>query len=168
MAIAISPRHDSRVALGDLYAYAGQPGKAAAQHKQVEKIHHKHRKSGIHGNILRARFYADHDLQLAAALAEAQTVYQKYKNVFVADTLAWCYYKNRRYQSARKVIEQALRFQTPDPHIWFHAGMIYAKLNEPAMARKHLEKALDLNPNFHPVDAAVAKETLRQLVSKPS
>ena len=167
-AVAISPRHDSRVALGDLYACAGQPGKAAAQFKQVEKIHHLHRISGINGNILRARFYADHDVQLPAALAEAQRVYQKYKNTFVADTLAWCYYKNGRYQSARNVIEKALRFQTPDPHIWFHAGMIYSKLGEQALARKHLEQALRLNPNFHLVYAAVAKDALKLLKAQPS
>ena len=167
-AIVISPRHDSRVALGDLYAHAGQPAKAAAQFKQVEKIHHLHRKNGIQGDILRARFYADHDVQLPVALAEAQKVYQKYKNVFVLDTLAWCYFKNGRYQSARNVIEIALRFRTPDPHIWFHAGMIYAKLGEQALAREHLKQALGLNPNFHPVFAAVANDTLKQLVVSPS
>ncbi len=167
-AIAFSPRYNSRVALGDLYAYTGQPGKAATQFKEVKKRHHLHHMEGIHGDILWARFYADHDMQLSAALAEAQKAYQKYKNVFVADTLAWCYYKNGRYQSARNVIEKALRFQTPDPHIWFHAGMIYAKLGEQALARKHLKQALGLNSNFHPVYATVAKDTLKQLVAQSS
>ena len=167
-AVAISPRHDSQVALRDLYAYAGQPGRAAAQFQQVEKIHRLHRKNGIQGDILRARFYADHDMQLPAALAEAQRMYQKYKNVFVADTLAWCYYKNGRYQKARNFIEMALRFRTPDPQIWFHAGMIYGKLGEQDLARKHLKQALGLNSNFHPVYAAVAKDTLRQLMVSPS
>lgn len=167
-AIAISPRQDSRVALGDLYAYAGQPGRAAAQFQQVEKIHHLHRKNGIQGDILRARFYADHDVQLPAALAESQRVYQKYKNIFMADTLAWCYYKNGRYQNARNIIEMALRYRTPNPQIWFHAGMIYAELGEQDLARKHLEQALGLNPNFHPVHAVVAKDTLKQLVAQSS
>lgn len=167
-AIAISPRQDSRVALGDLYAYTGQPGRAAAQFQQVEKIHDLHRKNGIQGDILRARFYADHDVQLPVALAEAQMAYQRYKNVFVADTLAWCYYKNGRYQNARNVIEKALRYQTPDPQIWFHAGMIYAKLGEQALASKHLKQALGLNSNFHPVYAMVAKDTLKQLVNSSS
>ncbi|MGD1974867.1 MAG: tetratricopeptide repeat protein [Desulfobacterales bacterium] len=167
-AITISPRYNSLVALGDLYAYTGQPGKAATQFKEVKKRHHLHHKNGIHGDILRARFYADHDMQLSAALAEAQKAYQKYKNIFVADTLAWCYYKNGRYQSARNVIEKVLRFQTPDPHIWFHAGMIYAKLGEQALARKHLKQALGLNSNFHPVYATVAKDTLKQLVARSS
>ena len=167
-AIAISPTYNSRVALRDLYEYVGQPNKAAVQFKEVEKLHHVHHENGFHSNILRARFYADHDVKLPAALAEAQRVYQNYKNVFVADTLAWCYYKNGRYQSARNLIEKALRFQTPDPRIWFHAGMIYWKLGEQALVRKHLKKALALNPNFHPVYAAVAKDTLRQLEAKRS
>ncbi len=44
--------------------------------------------------------------------------------------------------------------------------MIYAKLGEQAVARRHLKQALDLNPNFHPVYAAVAKNTLKQLVAQ--
>ena len=167
-AVAINPRHDSRVALGDLYAYTGQPGKAEAQFKEVEKLHYLHRKRGIQGDILRARFYADHNVQLSTALAEAQQVYQKTKNVFVADTLAWCYYKNGHYQRARNLIEKVLKFQTPDPRIWFHAGMVYWKLGEQALARKHLEQALGLNPNFHPMYAAEAKDTLKQLVGQSS
>jgi hypothetical protein len=39
---------------------------------------------------------------------------------------------------------------------------------EQSLARKHLKQALGLNPNFHPVYAAVAKDTLKQLAVSPS
>jgi hypothetical protein len=36
---------------------------------------------------------------------------------------------------------------------------------EQSLARKHLKQAPDLNPSFHPVSAAVAKDTLKQSVA---
>ena len=38
---------------------------------------------------------------------------------------------------------------------------------EQSLARKHLKQALGLNPNFHLVYAAVAKDNLKQLVVLP-
>ncbi len=49
------------------------------------------------GSLELARFYADHDRKLPEALAMAEAEYKATPNVFAADTLAWCYYKNGRY-----------------------------------------------------------------------
>ena len=122
-----------------------------------------------HGNIILAQFYADHNRNLPEALKEAEAAYSNFKNVFATDTLAWCYYKNGRYKEARNAIKLALRWNTPDAGILFHAGMIYMKLSNPAMAQKYLyHRALSLNPNFHPIHAVEAAATLKELSEKRS
>ena len=165
-AIIVTPNPKTLIALGDLYIIKGEREKADEQFRRVVKQHSHEGAHVHHGNILLARFYADHDRKLPEALKEAETVYMNYKNVFVTDTLAWCYYKNGRYEEARQAIQKALRWQTPDANIFFHAGMIYAKLSEYAVAQKYLYQALSLNPNFHPVYSTVAADTLKRLSGK--
>lgn len=53
--------------------------------------------------------------------------------------------------------------RTPDAAILFHAGMIEAQLGQWATAQQYLYQALSLNPYFHPRDAVLAAETLKQL-----
>jgi tetratricopeptide (TPR) repeat protein len=175
-AIDIAPNHDALVALGDLYALTGRPEDAEVQYKRVIELHtsvaahshgdgtHSHPHS--HGNAQLARFYADHDRNLTEALEEAEAAYRTYKNIFTMDTLAWCYYKNGRYENARKVIDKVLKFRTPDAAIFFHAGMIYEKIGNRPTAQKYLYQALSLNANFHPIYAAVAADVLKQLSSR--
>lgn len=173
-ALAIVPDHDVLVTLGDLYALLGKEEQAQQQYDQVVAFHkghhhgdhhHEHGHPSDHGNAQLARFYADHDRDLDEALREAQKAYENYKNVFITDTLAWCYYKNEMLQEAKSTIHQALRWETPDANILFHAGMIYARLEDRSTAQKYLYQALSLNPHFHPFHAPLAAETLRQLAA---
>lgn len=175
-AINVAPNHDALVALGDLYALTGRRDEAEEQYKRVVELHasggphahgggtHLHPYS--HGNAQLARFYADHDRSLTEALEEAEAAYRTYKNVFTMDTLAWCYYKNGRYPDARKLIDNVLKFKTPDAAILFHAGMIYDKIGDRPAAKKYLYQALSLNPNFHPIYATVAADLLKHLGAK--
>jgi len=162
-AIAVAPQHEALVALGDLYLITGHQQEAEKQYALVETIHKLNQANGVRGDMQMARFYADHDRNIAAALREAAMVYQTRPNVFAADTLAWCYYKNGRYQEAQKFIAKALGRRTPDATILFHAGLIYAKLDNRRAAQQYLYQALSLNPNFHPLYASVAADTLKQL-----
>jgi tetratricopeptide (TPR) repeat protein len=166
--------HDALVALGDLYVLTGRHDEAEQQYRSVLALHRPsgvaHSHDGLlhhhphgHGNIELARFCADHDRHLDEALAEAEAAYQTCKNVFAADTLAWCCYKKGAYQRARQLISQALRWNTPDAGILFHAGMIHAKLGENESAKKYLDQALKLNPHFHPQYAAQAADMLKTL-----
>ena len=95
-------------------------------------------------------------------LALAEEEYKTRKNVFVSDTLAWCYYKNGRYAEAKRASQKALRKNTPEASFLFHAGMIDAKLEDPASAQRSLYQALSLNPNFSPIFAPVATDTIQK------
>jgi tetratricopeptide (TPR) repeat protein len=164
-AIAIAPQHDSVVALGDLYTLTGKKDEAEKQYALVEEIHKLNKSNGVRGDAQMARFYADHDRNLPEALQLVEEEYKTRPNVFIADTLAWCYYKNGRIEDAKETIKKALKQKTPDAHILFHAGMIHAKLGDRMTAQNYLYRALSLNPNFHPAHAKVAADTLKQLGS---
>jgi lipoprotein NlpI len=53
-------------------------------------------------------------------------------------------------------IVAALRFETTDARLYFHAGMIYLALGRNAMARATLARALAINPHFQPILDEVA------------
>jgi len=177
-AIEITPSHDSLVALGDLYILTGQTNEAEKQYKRVVELHASgaaHSHGGLththpdgQGNAQLARFYADHDRNLDEALRGVELAYRTYTNVFVADTLAWCYYKKGEYERAKSTIRKALQHKTPDASLLFHAGMIYAKTGDKGSAQKYLYQALSLNPHFDPQQAVVAADTLKLLAERPA
>ena len=162
-ASAIAPQLEVVIALGDLYRRTGDQEAATKQDALVDVIHQLNTANGVRDDITIARFYAERERHLSEALRIAEAVYTTRPNVFVADTLAWCYYKNGRYEEASKAIKKALSQKTPDAMILFHAGMIYAKLGAHPTAQKYLYQALSLQANFHPVYASVAADTLTQL-----
>ena len=167
-ALAITPEHNALVALGDLYAVTGNKTEAEKQYAKVEELHQKsHAASDTSHNFPMAQFYADHDRNLVEAvrLAEAR---KNTKNVNEADILAWCYYKTNDLDRAKEAIGRALGRNTPDARILFHAGMIEAKRGDPIGAKKYLDHALSLNPNFSPIFAPVAAQTLSSLGTRSS
>jgi tetratricopeptide (TPR) repeat protein len=167
-AIAVVPLVESVVALGDVYAVTGQKDEAEKQYALVETINRLNRASGVRTDLQMAKFYADHDRNVTQAVEEAEAAFRTRKNVYAADTLAWCYYKSGRYEEARKLIRKALARRTPDAEILFHAGMIHAKLGDRPSAQKYLYQALSLNPHFHPERATTAAATLGDLGGRPA
>ncbi len=57
---------------------------------------------------------------------------------------------------------------TVDPLLEFHAGEIARAAGDTAGARRHLERALKLDPRFHVLYADEARRTLAALGSKPA
>lgn len=169
---AITPNHDALAALVTLYQLSGETEKAKQQADRVIAFHrpdahshgdgHAHSHSHGEGNAQLARFYADHDRDLAAALKEAQAAYATYKNVATTDTLAWCLLKACKPEEARAMIRKAMKWKTPDAELHFHAGMIERALKNDEAARRHFNRALSLNPAFHPVHATTATGLLKR------
>jgi tetratricopeptide (TPR) repeat protein len=166
-AVAIAPQIESLAALGDLYRLTGNEAEAEKQYGQVEAIHQIQKANGVRGDSQVALFYADHDRRPAEALRMVEEEYKTRKNVYTADALAWCYYKNGRYQEAKTAIRKALAKHTPEALFLFHAGMIHARLSDRVNAQLHLYQALSLNPNFSPIHAREAADGLQELGSRP-
>jgi len=166
-ASAIAPQHDVVVALGQLYLVTDDRKSAEQQWALVETIARLNKANGVQGDVQLARFLADRGRRLEESLTIAELEFKRRPNVFVADALAWSYYKSGRYADARRAITKALAQRTPDAGIFFHAGMIYAKLGDRPTAQRHLGQALSLNPAFDPIDAPIAAATLAELGSQP-
>jgi tetratricopeptide (TPR) repeat protein len=162
-AIAIAPQIDAVVALGDLYTVTGKTVEAAQQYALVETIDKLNKANGVRGDMQIALFYANHDRNLPEALRMAEEEYQTRKNVYAADALAWCYYKNGRYTDAKRMIDAALSRKTPEAMFLFHKGMIDARLGDEQAARQTLYEALSLSTNFHPIYAAQAVAKVNEL-----
>jgi tetratricopeptide (TPR) repeat protein len=174
------PQSRTMAALVELYGLTENQAKAEAMYRRVLDFHasqdkrHAQGHNGEpgqaprHGNAELARFLCDQNREPGRALEEATAAYQQFKNVYVADTLAWCHYRTGDYEAARSAIHEALRWHTPDAGILFHAGMIHAAAGDRETARSYLYQALNLNPNFHPVGASTAAEKLRELGSRPA
>ena len=54
---------------------------------------------------------------------------------------------------------------TRDAKLFYHAGMIAARVGKTAEGIAHLERALATNPNFHVLQGDVARATLDELRS---
>ena len=159
----IAPQQDTVAALGDLYQLMDQPENMQRQYALVESIARLNKANGVKGDMLTAKFYADHGIHLEEALKMAEEEYATRKNVYVADTLAWCYFKNGRIEDAKKYIRLALKQNTPEALFRFHKGMIYAKAGDQAVAQQSFYEALSLSPNFDPIFAPIAQQQLIEL-----
>ena len=162
-AVAVVPQLEAVGALGDLYALTGHPADAARQYALAGQIDRLQKANGVKGGWQMSLFQANHDRDLPKALQTAREEYRTRRNVYAADALAWCLYKNGRYPEAAAVSRAALRRHTPEADFLFHAGMISARLSDRPAARSFLSRALRLNPNFSPTDVPVAVAALRRL-----
>ena len=167
--VEIVPGYFNLAPLVDLYLLKGNTAEADRCLLQIHglrplnTVDYSERPSFLLGSAEAASFDVDHKQDLDGTLHELEKTYSNFKNVFVTDALAWCYYKKSRYAEARKTIQKALRWKTPDANILFHAGMIHWKLGEREMAKQYLNRALSLNPYFHIQNAELAATTLAQI-----
>jgi len=79
------------------------------------------------------------------------------------DLLAWALYQSGDHAGAREAILRALAVGTQEGTLYFHAGMIELALGNRRAARSHLQHALAINPRFHHLYAAQAREVLARL-----
>jgi tetratricopeptide (TPR) repeat protein len=118
--------------------------------------------NGIRNDLTLINFELDHG-DPASALPKAEAAYRERPSLAAADTYAWALYRAGRLDEARRHADESLRLGTREPLYLFHAGMIAAAQGDSAEGRKFLARALELNPNFHPLHAPEAKRTLKRL-----
>jgi tetratricopeptide (TPR) repeat protein len=166
-ALAVVPFPEYAAALGDVYQKLHQPDEAKKQYELVEFIGYLNEvNQEIHNRDL-ALFYADHDMKLDKSLELARNEMEVRRDIYSWDVLAWSLYKNGKNQEASEAISHALQQGTADATIFFHAGMIYARLGDSAAAKMYLHRAITLSPQFHVLHAEVAKATLASLEAGP-
>ncbi|MBI3483987.1 MAG: tetratricopeptide repeat protein [Acidobacteria bacterium] len=89
----------------------------------------------------------EHGGNVDVALSHAQVARQKMpESPNVADTLGWAYYHKGIYGQAITYIEEAVKGIPNNPTFHYHLGRAYQKAKDPAKARLHLKRALELKP----------------------
>lgn len=113
---------------------------------------------------LLAVYYCEHGIRLTDALAIARReITVRGDEIYAQDTLAWALAMNGKWDEARRAMARAIRFDTEDARLQYHAGVIAMHFNDRTEAKKRLSRALALNPQFHPVYADDARRRLRSL-----
>jgi tetratricopeptide (TPR) repeat protein len=158
-----TPLPDYAAALFDYYTAAGQTAEAQKQKETVEIIDRLGQagKEKVNRNL--AMIYADHDWNVSRALELAQNELEVRGDIYTYDALAWALYKNKKYTEAGEAMTKAMRFGTPEPMFFYHAGLIDSALGRKDDAREMLHKALQLNPNFDARQASIAGKALKDL-----
>ena len=128
---------------------------------QFEAILERHPKAAAAANNL-ARLYADRGQDLDRALTLALLAREQMpEEAQVDDTLGWVYYKKGLPESATPELERSVQKQPGNAVFHYHLGMAYAATGQAAKARRELEHALKLQPQFDGAD--LARRTLRSL-----
>lgn len=161
-AVRIIPDPTFVATLGDLYKLEGRETQAAAQYHLVEQIGRINELNGSLYNRQLALFYADHDMKSDRAYENAAREYVVRKDIYGADALAWAALKNNKVAEAQSLIRSALRLGTKDARLFYHAGMIAKASGDLKQAREYLQRALTLNPQFDPMQAAIARKALAE------
>ena len=77
-----------------------------------------------------------------------------------ADTLAWIYYQKGLYAVAENLLQEAVNKAPDNATYHYHIGMVYQKQKKTIASKKHLQRALQINPHFP--DADKIRETLNE------
>ena len=164
-AVAILPMPEYIAALGDVYRKIGKPDEARKQYELVEYIGKLSALNKALYNRELAYFYADHDIKLKEGLELARRELEYRRDIYAYDVLAWNLFKNGEAEKAADAIDQALKLNTKDAKLFYHAGMIYHRLGDKEKAREYLSRSLETNPHFHIFFAEIATRTLEDLES---
>ncbi|MBA3831786.1 MAG: tetratricopeptide repeat protein [Chthoniobacterales bacterium] len=163
-AVRIVPVVEFMAALGDLYQLSGRTRDAAIRYELVEQLGDHSRK--VHGTPYDRRialFLADHDRKLEQAYALARGEFDAGRHdIYGADALAWTALKFGRVAEAQAASREALRLGTLDAKLFYHAGLIARAAGDEARASSLLRRALTLNPEFDPLQSAIAQKAQKE------
>jgi tetratricopeptide (TPR) repeat protein len=112
---------------------------------------------------LLAIYYSEHRIHTDDAYAIAKRELAVRDDIFTEDTLAWAAAMDGRWNVARTAEAKAIRFDTEISLLQYHAGAIAQHFGDVEQAKRRFRKALELNPQFHPVYADDARTRLAAL-----
>jgi tetratricopeptide (TPR) repeat protein len=150
-ALAANPgRTDLLILLGNLYESNSDRDHAQQAYRGALAIHPQDPIASL--GLVRTMLQTSGNLDAALALVQTARV-QLPDSPAVFDAMGWVYYQRGEYPMALNSLQEAVRLAeekkiSDNPDIQFHLGMVYAKLNQPALARQHLEQVLKIDPAY--------------------
>jgi tetratricopeptide (TPR) repeat protein len=124
-ALAVIPRPDWAIAMGDLKQAAGDARGSAAAFA-LARVAMATAGPSADTDRQMALLLADHG-DPAAAVAHARRAARERDDVYTDDALAWSLYRDHQYAEAWKVSRRARRLGTQDPMLRQHAAQIAAR-----------------------------------------
>src|SRR5690349_24092970 len=100
----------------------------------------------------------DPDGALPLAMLAREKIPDSYSS---ADTRAWVYYHKGLYGFAADLLREALQKNPNNATYHYHLGMVYQKQSNKLEARKHLQRALQINPSYPAAEQI--RSTLNQI-----
>ncbi len=144
-----TPRPDAAILLAELARAAGRDEQAADAEALVRTLLTLQAASGQDVDLELAVFEADRAERPDEAVRLARDAYDaRPDNVFAADALAWSLHRGGDSAGAVRYAERAVRLDTADPLIHFHAASVFAGAGDDDRAREHLERVRSLTPWF--------------------
>lgn len=136
-------------ALGDLYMFRGDKKKATPYFQKAEALYEASISEG-NDHFLHhlSGFYSDSDQQGSKAVLFAERDLSLRKSAYAYDTLAWATFKLGHAEKASSIMDNALVSGLKDPHVLYHAGMIYSLSGRLREGQDLLKQAQSINPYF--------------------
>lgn len=107
-------------------------------------------------------FEADHG-SAERAVRLGRVVRSEAPSVRSEDAFGWALTRAGQPARGLRLARRALRRGSVDPTFHYHAGMAAKDAGKPALARRELRAALNLNPAFSPIYAERARRALKEL-----
>ena len=142
----ITPEHVFVEQLADVYLSSGQKESARGVATIAMEMFNQHEKGGWNINREYAMFCVNHGMNLEDALQRAKKEYgARPNNIDVLETYAWTLYKNGKAVDAVPLIEKAMRLNTKNFMLAYHAGKIYAAAGMQDKAQTYFNRAKNEN-----------------------
>ena len=125
---------------------AGRTDSAKAEFKKFEKLGRAEMEGADNCNRELILYYTDHASRPEEALRIARREIERRHDAWTRDAHAWALYATGDYEQAGSQIEKALAPGVRDARLFYHAGMIAAKLGDQTAARSYLKRSLETNP----------------------
>jgi tetratricopeptide (TPR) repeat protein len=160
--VRLMPSPETLGILADAQAALGDPTGAAASRAEIDAEEKIGNAQHVNDRLI-AVYLADHGERPDDAYAIARRELAVRDDVYAEDTLAWCAARAGKWDVARAAAAKALRFDTEDPRLQYHAGVIAQHSGEAAEAVRRFNRALQLNARFSATQADDARTRLAQL-----
>ncbi|MER5882847.1 tetratricopeptide repeat protein [Streptomyces sp. NPDC001941] len=166
-ALAKLPLPEYALEAGELYESLGLDGDARTQYDVLRARAAEAGTHGVNEALVLARFETDHGDPEAAVTRLRAEWGRGHRSVQVADALGWALFRAGEPKDALAFAKRAHDQGLRSALFAYHRGEIERSLERYGEARRHLEEALRINPDFSPLLAPRAKEALEALGEPP-
>jgi tetratricopeptide (TPR) repeat protein len=114
-------------------------------------LQHYPREASVKNNLAYALSETGGDLNRAVSLA-MQAVSLSNRNIMIADTLGWVYYRRGLFHPAIDIFKQAVNQEPDNPYWRYHLGLALLRSGDVVGATKHFRMGLERRPQGQLLD----------------